>query len=236
MVVIIDRPLICGALMEKTPEEFLASAQLAKDQGADCLEIRADSLEEANGDSLRSLLLKIREETSLPLILTCRMKEEGGLFMGPEDERIQIIKDALPGADLVDIELRMDEDLRGQIVKEAKSHGKDVICSYHSFDKTPDQDTLGDVFDEEFKAGADIAKVAVKAESPGDVLILLDSAKKATAKGNVSAISMGSDGRAGRLAAPFFGSVLNYGYVTRKTAPGQLSVKDLRTIFDIMGF
>jgi len=46
---------------------------------------------------------------------------------------------------------------------------------------------------------------------------------------------MGEAGKAGRMAAPFFGSVLNYGYVTRETGPGQLSVEELRTLFDIMG-
>lgn len=234
-MVLFERPVICGAIMEKTPEEFLHSARKGKELGADCLEVRADSLEEVTGDSLKTLLEKIRTETELPVILTCRTKEEGGLFEGSEDERIQIIKQALPSADLVDIELRIDEGLREEIVKEAKDRGKDVICSYHSFDRTPGHDILEAVFDEEFKVGADIAKVAVKANGPEDVLTLLDSAGKAATKGSVCAISMGPYGRPGRAMAPFFGSVLNYGYVTHETGPGQLSVKDLRTIFDIMG-
>jgi len=39
-----ERPVICGALMERSEGDFLASAQLAKEMGADCLEVRADGL------------------------------------------------------------------------------------------------------------------------------------------------------------------------------------------------
>jgi 3-dehydroquinate dehydratase-1 len=221
--------------MERSEGDFLASAQLAKEMGADCLEVRADGLGDPDITSVRELLKAIKKETGLPIVLTCRMKEEGGMFQGREEERMEIIQGAIQAADLVDIELRVEGKMRDTVVEKAKGLGREVICSYHNFKATPAPDILASVFQEEFRAGADIAKVAVMTRKPLDVLALLEAGHRASARGAVCAIPMGGTGKAGRVAAPFFGSVLSYGYVTHETGPGQLSVRELRTLFDIMG-
>jgi 3-dehydroquinate dehydratase-1 len=47
-------------------------------------------------------------------------------------------------------------------------------------------------------------------------------------------IAMGEVGRHLRAVAPLYGSVLTYGYVSEPTAPGQMSVSELRQALMLM--
>jgi len=201
----------------------LRSALKAKDLGADILELRIDLLEQDARQSLMAV-----GKTGLPVIITNRMKEEGGACDQDEDERIGTLISLLPLADAVDIELcARDKD---KVVKSARIAGKTVIISKHDFQKTPVPDVMMEIIDESFEAGADIAKLAVTPGSLDDVLHLLDVTLHA--KGAVCTIAMGIQGRHSRVIAPVYGSVMTYGYVEKTVAPGQLRVDELRYILD----
>ncbi len=201
------------------------SAIKAKKLGADMLEIRLDLL-----DVDAHQLLQDLKEFGLPVIITNRMKQEGGAWNRTEEERIDILVSLLPLADAVDIELRaMKKDT---VVKKAKSAGKTVIISTHDFQRTPDYDKMMDIIRESFDAGADIAKLAVMPGSFGDVLRLLNVTLHA--EGAVCTIAMGETGRHSRVIAPIYGSVMTYGYVGTATAPGQLRVDELKTILNML--
>ncbi len=201
------------------------SAIKAKKLGADVLELRIDLLDV----DARKILAQLKK-LSLPLIITNRMKQEGGAWEGSEAERIQKLSSLLPLADAVDIELCAEE--RDAVVKKAKSTGKTVIISTHDFQRTPEIDVMLGVIRESFEAGADIAKLAVMPQSFEDVLRLLEVTLHS--KEAVCTIAMGDIGRHSRVIAPIYGSVMTYGYVDAPTAPGQLKVDELKSILKIL--
>lgn len=203
----------------------IALAARAKRMGADILELRLDIL-----DSDAQAVLPELKKTGLPVIITNRMKQEGGAWAGSEDERIRALVSLLPLADAVDIELCAQK--RDAVVKEARKAGKTVIISTHDFQKTPGVDVMMGIIDASFDAGADVAKLAVTPNTLEDVLHLLDVTLHA--KGAVCTIAMGEIGRHSRVIAPIYGSVMTYGYVEDAVAPGQLRVDELGYILKLL--
>jgi 3-dehydroquinate dehydratase-1 len=229
-------PSICAAITAPSIEEFLEA--LGNAGNADLIELRADGLETKSYSPLiKELLERAKSLTNLSLILTIRMKDEGGAFSGTEKERVECIKSGIELADMIDIELRMNESDRDEIIKIAKEKKVPVILSYHDFEKTPGEDEMISVLVEEEALGADIAKLAVKANFDGDVIRLLNVTQQMGKKLKipVCTISMGKVGTIARIAAPIFGSALTYGYVTKETAPGQLSVSQLDFMLKAIG-
>lgn len=206
-------------------EKPVDSAKRAKQLGADVLELRIDLL---SVDAL-AVLQEIKR-TGLPVIITNRMKQEGGAWAGTEEERIQKLISLLPMADAIDIELCAKD--RSMVVKKAREAGKTVIISTHDFQKTPETSIIRKLICDSIDAGADIAKLAVMPGSFDDVLRLLDVTLHA--KAAVCTIAMGEKGRHSRIIAPVYGSVMTYGYVEKATAPGQLRVDELRQVLNLI--
>lgn len=201
------------------------SAIKSKTLGADLLELRIDLLDKDARQTLAEL-----KKLDLPIIITNRMKEEGGAWEGSEDERIRTLVSLMPLADAVDIELCAEE--REMVVKKAKSAGKTVIISTHDFQKTPELEVMMGIIRESFEAGADIAKLAVMPQSFEDVLRLFEATLHS--KEPVCTIAMGSFGRHSRVIAPIYGSVMTYGYVDKPAAPGQLRVDEIKSILKLL--
>ena len=210
------------AVIGKNP---LHSAKKAKKLGADILEVRIDLLD----TDARLALSKIKK-FDLPVIITNRMKEEGGAWDGSEDERIRALLSLLHLTDAVDIELCAQK--RDVVVKKAKTEGKTVIISTHDFKSTPEPDVMTGIINESFEAGADIAKLAVMPQTLTDVLRLLEVTLRAY--GKICTIAMGDTGRHSRVVAPIYGSVMTYGYVDKPTAPGQLRVDELKAVLELL--
>jgi 3-dehydroquinate dehydratase-1 len=226
-------PAICAAVTAPNIEEFLEA--LGNVRSADLVEIRADGL--VDKTRINDLLKQAKSKTNLPIIFTLRTKSEGGAFEGTEEERAELIKEGLELADMVDIELRMNEDDRNEIIKMSKEKKVKVILSYHDFEKTPAEDEMASVLAEEEAAGADIAKLVAFANFSSDVIRLLNVTQEMGKKLKIPlcTISMGKMGAISRIASPIFGSALAYGCVTKETAPGQLSVSQLDSMLRAVG-
>jgi len=197
----------------------------AKELGADILELRIDLISE---DPVK-ILIELKK-LGLPIIITNRMKEEGGAWQGSESARIQELISLIPHADAVDIELCAEK--RDQVVQETKNAGKKVIISTHDFQNTPDNEVMSGFIRESFEKGADIAKLAVMPHSLDDVLRLLEVTLHSS--GHVCTIAMGETGKHSRVMAPIYGSVMTYGYVDIPVAPGQLRVDELKNMLKIL--
>jgi 3-dehydroquinate dehydratase-1 len=223
-------PAICASLLEKNASDFLIAA---KSLEVDLIEVRADGLSNCTLETVHSLLSELKKTTSASIILTVRIKDEGGSYEGTEMERKRILLGSLHLADMIDIELK--SIIREEVVSKAKSNKIGVIISYHDFTKTPSAKKIEDILSSEIRAGADLAKVAFKANSMRDVLELLRVAEKMSEKSRIITISMGELGGISRIAGPVFGSQITYGSVAKKTAPGQLEVEELKTFFKILG-
>jgi len=155
------------------------------------------------------------------LIATCRL----GKFS--QSECASLLFEAIAaGAACIDIDMNALPALRWKLVAEAKKADCKVIISFHDFEKTPARAKLEALVAKCFHAGADIAKIACKANSPEDcarLLSLLDG------KRNLAIVGMGKKGRLVRVVAPLLGSAIAYVSPAGKrgTADGQMSAAEL---------
>jgi len=101
-----------------------------------------------------------------------------------------------------------------------------VILSAHFFDRTPALNEMIETITEMENKGADMAKLAVMPSSSGDVLTLLSVTQQAAIP--VIAISMGKLGLASRVIGGLFGSAVTFCAGLEPSAPGQLSIEELR--------
>ena len=224
-MVIIGHLSLNRSVVAAIGKDPVGSAKKAKELGADILELRVDLFAEQPHASAREI-----KKLGLPVIMTNRMKEEGGAWEGSEEERIRELISLLPFSDAVDIELcAKDRDI---VIQKAKSDGKIVIISTHDFRKTPEKAIIEGIIHESFVAGADIAKLAVMPHSLKDILRLMDITLNA--EGPVCIIAMGETGKHSRVILPVYGSVMTYGYVDIPTAPGQFRVDELKYLLKMI--
>ena len=213
-------------------DDPLRNAIHAASVGADMIEIRIDLLDYP-ADSLHSLFEELNKSVRIPIIATNRINTEGGKFDGSEEERIEILLSVLELADAVDIELRAEREYRDMVVHRAKKAGKRVIISYHDFLATPDITVMQNIISDCFDAGADIAKLAATPHSYGDALSLLKLTLDC-APARVCIIGMGGYGVHTRVIAPIYGSALAYTSVGAATAPGQIGIRELRGMLEML--
>jgi 3-dehydroquinate dehydratase/shikimate dehydrogenase len=164
---------------------------------ADLVELRLDSV--SDPDVAGALADRRR-----PVIITCRPVWEGGRFQGSEDERRRILAEALSrGAEYVDIESRAGfDDLISQ------TGGRRVVLSYHDFSGLPPD--LSGLVQAMRATGAEILKVAVKANALSDCLPLIDLGARIGRQEGLVLIAMGPSGIATRVLAGRFGSTWTY--------------------------
>ena len=218
-------PAFNGTVVAAIGKNPVSTAKRAKELGADILELRIDLTDE---DPHR--IIKDIKGFGLPVIITNRMKKEGGAWEGSEIMRIRKLISLIPYADAVDIELRAGQ--KDMVVNEAKRAGKKVIISIHDFHNTPENNVMAGFIEEASGAGADIAKLAVMPHSLNDVMRLLDVTLHAGVP--VCTIAMGEIGKHSRVMAPLYGSVMTYGYVDIPVAPGQLRVDELQYMLKLL--
>lgn len=172
-------------------------------------------------------------EGDLPLIATNRAEWEGG--DAPDDGRLETLRSAIdhPSVGAVDLELRsIETGEAAEVGRTARANGVAVIASTHDFETTPPADELSDLLERATAAG-DVAKLAVTAESAGDVIPLLEATWRHTRAGNaVATMAMGEPGRHSRAICPVYGSRIGYAPLDpeRATAPGQLDLETLASV------
>lgn len=212
------KPMVCAPILERKSESIIQKAGKAVKLGADILEFRIDALEYPDADEVQNII----EEINYPIIATNRMKSEGGFFTGSEKERISILLKAAESADIIDIELQTEENLRQKVIEASKF----TIISYHDFEKTPSFQELLDIITKGHEIG-DIAKFAVMPNDNKDTLTVL---KVLSEVQNTIGIAMGDIGRYTRVIAPIFGSPITFASIDKESAPGQLDIQTTKAI------
>jgi 3-dehydroquinate dehydratase/shikimate dehydrogenase len=222
--------MICVSLMPRSTDEALRHLdRLASDKrpilseakGGEsvAVELRLDAMEAPD-------LPRLLARPPCPLILTCRPKREGGLYDGPEQPRLELLRQAARlGAQYIDIEHDAFQAL-GPVAPSKR------IVSYHNFKQTPPD--LDAVHATLVRLGADVVKFAVTANHILDtvpVLRLLRDARTPTI-----ALSMGPRGLLTRILAPKFGSFLTYASFDSggpEAGPGQLSLSEMLDLYRV---
>lgn len=185
----------------------------------DLLELRVDHFVEDLAP-LRKAVGKL----AFPYILTVRHPAEGGAGGLALRRRLELYREFLPTAALVDVELRSAKAVV-PLLAEARAAGVTVIVSDHHFKRTPPLSVLLRRRAEARRAGAAIVKVAARTETPKDAAVLLELLHQAPC--TMSVMGMGPLGKASRLLFARAGSVLNYGYLDQPQVSGQWSALKL---------
>ena len=170
----------------------------------DYFELRLDALS-AVADKLLQLAPKLRA----PLIITARHPAEGGANQLSIAQRRRLLLQFLPVAACVDVELRSATKL-AELLQAARDCGVTRIISMHNFRRTPRPEQLADFADAAIRHGADILKLAARANSPSDFEILVSFFRSLEQHISVSVNPIGADAHRWRLFFARAGSALNY--------------------------
>jgi len=221
---------ICVPLAADDVSGLIPMIEKAEDKGADLIEIRLDYLKRLKG------IEKLVKHTSVPLIATNREYKQGGYRIQDEASRIQIlIEVARTGFQYADVELTT----KGltDITLKLKDMGVKPIVSFHDFRSTPSQSEMEKIVKTQIKSGAEVCKLVTTANNIEDNLTclrLLSKMKKIT---NLVCFAMGERGILSRALSPIFGAYFTYASLERgrETAPGQISISELRSLYKILG-
>lgn len=234
-------PKICIPIVGTTEEEIIKAAGMFHNLPVDVAEWRVDWFEEAEDrDRVMEVLALLRKELqNIPILFTFRTLEEGGQrFLSPEDyEHLNQAAAESGCADLIDVELLMEEKMAQSLVEAIHRAGAKVIMSSHDFQKTPSQKEIIEQMCRMQELGADIPKIAVMPQNERDVLTLLSATEEMRdvyADRPIITMSMSSKGVISRVAGETFGSAMTFGAAKRASAPGQLDVEDLDRILHIL--
>jgi 3-dehydroquinate dehydratase type I len=221
---------ICVPVVEATVNRARGRYQRAARKGL-WTEVRLDYLQEPAPD-----LTRLFRSLPGPVIATNRLAAEGGRWTGTETNRLDLLAQALNlGVTCLDLELAADSMFRREIL--ARRGSTKLILSWHDFTGTPDAARLEAVLEEMLASEADIVKLVALAREPADNLRLLSLIPRARAQGkDIIAFCMGPVGKWSRIAAPLLGSFLAFAPFSKTgaSAPGQLTVNDLKRVWKII--
>ena len=234
------RPKICVPLVGKTKQEIITEVKMLEKVAFDLAELRIDFFEGVEyPEQVEALLTEINSIYKKPLLFTFRTKKEGGERELSLDHYFELNRFAIRSGlvDMIDLELLSSEEDVINLIAEANEKNVKVVLSSHDFFRTPPQKDIVARLVKMQQIGADITKIAVMPQSEEDVLTLLAATlemKKTKANRPCITMSMGKYGVISRLAGELFGSCLTFAAAKDVSAPGQVSVRDVRSILEIL--
>ena len=174
-----------------------------------------------------------------PLLFTFRSAKEGGEQALSVEHYIALNRAAVDSGlvDMIDLELFTGDELVKATVEHAHAKNVFVIMSNHDFHKTPSAEEIVQRLRKMQELGADIPKIALMPQNKTDVLTLLSATlemQERYADRPIITMSMAKTGVISRLSGEVFGSAATFGAVKKASAPGQISVTDLRTVLTIL--
>ncbi|WP_222920026.1 type I 3-dehydroquinate dehydratase [Natrinema sp. SYSU A 869] len=203
------------------------SDEPAAREHADAIEFRMDLADEP--------LAALEDyDGQLPILATNRARWEGG--EAEDDGRLEALAEATAFDAVVAIDVELESILGEEtdaVLETARDRDVSIVASAHDFEGTPPRKEMVRTLTEAGKY-ADVAKLAVTAESTAETLALLSATEQLTAHGDaVATMAMGEVGSHTRAVAPVYGSKIGYAPVdpSEATAPGQY---DLETLAELV--
>ncbi len=184
----------------------------------DLIEVRLDLLQ---GD-VAGIVQEWFAATDVPLVLTLRSQQEGGLFSGTPEDWLKTVTPLLPCASYIDIEQRFASHARY-----IRSGGISIIASFHT-KRMPSIQEL-DGIEHALREYGDIPKIVVTPSDEEDMITFFSFTLHA--KKPVITSVMGDQFRYMRPILPLFGSDWVFGHAGCATAAGQYHIRDLREIY-----
>jgi 3-dehydroquinate dehydratase-1 len=230
-------PKIIVPLVGKNEAAILEEAKYLLTIDCDLVEWRVDFFEQvADFQATADLAKKIAAIlTEKPLLVTFRTKKEGGEIEFSDDQYFGLYETivANSAADLIDVELFMDDARVQQLITLAHEKGIKIVMCNHDFDKTPEQAEIVARLRKMQEKNADVCKIAVMPQSSSDVLTLLAATNEMHtqyADRPIVTMSMGQLGMVSRMCGEVFGSAMTFGAAKKASAPGQVPVEELRSV------
>jgi 3-dehydroquinate dehydratase / shikimate dehydrogenase len=215
---------ICGVVAAQTAVELSRSVRIAQRE-VSTVELRLDWLRDDNERAVFLKWLRANASSSTNFIATCRTKAGGGEFNGDkESELFWLMKANEAGCQWCDLELETLRELPKKSVHGFAVPGK-VLLSKHDFRRTPKFPKRVRL---PAKSGVDAIKIAAMARSVGDSVRLL---RLAHGSDRVLPVPMGEIGLPARILALREGSPLAYAPLAAATAPGQVSLRELKYLY-----
>lgn len=150
------------------------------------------------------------------------------------ETKIEHLLEVIKNIQYIDFDLSTDINFLKNIKE--KFPKIELIISHHDFKKTPTNNELKSIVEIMFTKGADIAKIATKANKLSDSINMLSLLSHLTKEGRRAiCLCMGKPGRLTRITGHLVGNYLMYAPLEEKesTAPGQLTIKELKKILKL---
>lgn len=218
--------MIAVPVISRTVDGAVKDAKLAKELGADMVELRLDYLYPVADESMKRLM----DSVNFPKIVTVRRKVDGGCFRGTERERLVLLEKACRlGADYVDIEIDVDFGA-------FENGGTKIICSYHNFNQTPCVGDLVMILKSCLVKRASVVKVvtmAAKCSDNATILEFLGESLGIVGKDvKIVSFCMGEKGKLSRVLCTRFGSFLTFASLRKgkESACGQIDIGLMRKL------
>jgi 3-dehydroquinate dehydratase-1 len=204
-------PRVVGTLSSLSPKCPLAG---------DIVEVRLDKMARPADWLKRCAAL---QATGKPVLLTVRLRAEGGAWEADGEDRLKIYQEGLRDLAAVDVEL--SSVICHDVASEAARLKKATLISFHDFEKTPPLRELCAIVEKEHALGS-IAKVSTMIKHGSDVDVLRALLRQKWDK-PICVIGMGQAWSTTRVEFATLGSCLTYGYLDKPTAPGQMAAAEL---------
>jgi 3-dehydroquinate dehydratase/shikimate dehydrogenase len=223
-------PKVCLALSGETAEDMVATAEsMARDNPF--LEFRLDYLKQPLA-ALPKIHRFLETHQYVTAIGTCRRADNGGKFKGSLAAQLEVLTRAhAAGCQIVDLELQSASKAKPEAIARLRSRAA-LILSFHDFRATRNLDeTLGKML----KIPADFYKVVSTATTLSDNVAMMKFLQAQSGKHALIGLCMGEQGIISRVLSVRAGSAFTFAAVSAdlKTAPGQVSARDLRSIYRI---
>ncbi len=197
---------------------------------ADLIEWRADCLPKE--EILRVAPAIFEKFVGREVIFTLRTVKEGGFIELSDQEYVDLIKevDHLYQPDYIDFEYYSHTGVFDQLLE-----FPNLVLSYHNFDETPEN--LMEILSELTAFAPKVVKVAVTPHNEQDVLDLMNYTrgfKTLSPEQSFATMSMGKLGKVSRLSSGLTGSCWSFASLDQPSAPGQISLKDMTKIREVL--
>jgi len=223
-------PKVCLALSGDTIDDMLAIAEsMARDNPF--LEFRLDYLKQPLA-ALPKIHRFLETHQYVTAIGTCRRAENGGRFKGSLASQLEVLTKAhATGCQIVDLEIQSALKAKREAIARLRSRAG-LIVSFHDFRATRN---LDETLEKMLKVPADFYKVVSTATTLSDNVTMMKFSQTQSDKHALIGLCMGEQGIISRVLSVRAGSVFTFGAVSAdlKTAPGQISAGDLRSIYRI---
>jgi 3-dehydroquinate dehydratase-1 len=218
---------ICVSIAASDLEQLKIQINQAFNFGADYVEIRFDFLNLSDLEEAVNIANAVNKKA----VYTLRSPEQGGQFKGNTFERITWLEKLSSSKPmLLDVELYTIK-CNNNLADYLKENNTSVLISWHDFEKTPSNAQLTDLLYEMRKYSQNV-KVVTTAQKTEDSLGLLELYEN-TLGINLIAFAMGEAGVLSRILCVIIGNApFTYASLEKAIAPGQLTIKQMRKLYD----